>query len=115
MGQWNSERFIYAIFTLDENKKITGVYVGSTNDIGKRIDGHLADKYNPCEKQKELHDIMRTGAFIVRELNKVDYKNRWREYEWMRFFMDYTDLKIYNTYTDFHMDKEVKSREKEDS
>lgn len=37
---WKDERFIYGIFTLDENKKITGVYVGSANEIKLRIDSH---------------------------------------------------------------------------
>lgn len=103
---WHSERFIYGIFTLDDNKKINGVYVGSTNDIKSRINSHLARKNDNNPNQKELHEIMKTGTFIVRELQKVDYGNRWREYEWIRFFEDYTDYRIFNTYTNFHMDKD---------
>lgn len=105
---WKDERFIYGIFTLDENKKITGVYVGSANEIKLRIDSHLSSK-NDNPNQKELHEIMRTGAFIVRELQKVNYENRWREYEWIRFFRDYTDYRIFNTFTNFHMDKDSDS------
>ena len=104
MGTWNSERFIYGVFTLDQNKKITGVYVGSANDIKQRITSHLSNKREESGMQKELHDIMRTGAFVVRELQKVDFENRWREYEWIRFFQDYTDYKVYNTFM-CHADK----------
>lgn len=110
---WNSERFIYGIFLLDENEKITGVYVGSANDIKSRIDSHLSSKNNDNPNQKELHEIMRTGAFIVRELQQVDYKNRWREYEWIRFFKDHTDYRIFNVYTNFHMNKDNDSHPKE--
>lgn len=105
MGTWNSERFVYGIFTLDQDKKITGVYVGSANEIKQRITSHLSYKSEETGLQKELHDIMRTGAFVVRELQKVDFENRWREYEWIRFFQDYTDYKIYNTFINCHVDK----------
>ena len=114
MSRYDKERYLYAIFTLDENKKIDGVYVGSTNDIKARIDGHLSDK-RIVGKQNDLHEIMRTGSFIVRELNEVDYKSRWREYEWIRFFQDYTNLKIYNTFINCLIDKEMKFKEEEEN
>lgn len=110
---WQSERFIYGIFILNENKKITGVYVGSANDIKARIDSHLLKRSNDNPNQKELHELMRTGSFVIRELQKVDYENRWREYEWIRFFKDYTDYKIFNVYTNCHMDKDNDSHPKE--
>jgi hypothetical protein len=105
MGQWNRERFLYAIFTLDENHKVNGVYVGSANEIKLRIDNHLGNKREECGKQKELHDIMRTGAFVVRELNKVNHETSWKEYDWIRFFRDYTNLKIFNTMVNCYLDK----------
>ena len=104
MGWRNDERFIYAIFTLDENKKVNGVYVGSSNEIKVRIDNHLHSK-TLCGNQQELHDIMRTGAFIVRDLNKVNHETSWKEYDWIRFFRDYTSLKVFNSLIDCHMDK----------
>ena len=104
----NEERFIYAIFTLDENKTVTGVYVGSTNDIKSRIEGHLSRKKPICEKQDELHEIMRTGAFVVKSLGMVQYKDRWVEYDWIRFFRDYTNYKVYNTLVDCY-EKEAKT------
>ena len=33
----NEERFIYAIFTLDENKTVTGVYVGSQTILNREL------------------------------------------------------------------------------
>lgn len=105
MGQWSRERFLYAIFTLDENNKVNGVYVGSANEIKRRIDSHLMDRNDPYGKQHELHEVMRTGAFIVRELNKVNHETSWKEYDWIRFFRDYTNLKLYNTLIDCHLDK----------
>ena len=101
---WNRNRLLYVIHTLDENKKINGVYVGSANDIKQRISSHLAKKEGENDNQKELHEIMRRGAFLVRSFGVITFEERWREYELIRFFQDYTDLRIYNTYTDFHKD-----------
>ena len=111
MPNWNDERFLYAIFTLNKEKKVNGVYVGSANDIGKRISSHLNPKkeqYN--ERIAELHRIMNEGNFLVRPLNSVNYKERWQEYDWIRFFRDYTNLKVYNTLVDCHSDKTMDSK-----
>lgn len=85
----------YAIFPLDKNGNVAGVYVGSTGCIKQRITGHIASK--KVDPQRELHNLMRENGFKVIELYKVDkYENRWLEAVWMDIFSKYTNLKVFN-------------------
>jgi len=96
-------KMLYAIFTLDAEKQVDGVYIGSTNDLAQRIRGHFKNKNTEkIEAQRELHDRMRAGDYVIRRLNSVSFQERWQEYDWIRFFRDYTPLKIYNILVDCH-------------
>lgn len=106
---WSETRYIYAIFTLDEKRKANGVYVGSAKDVKDRIKSHLTGQRDRFGRQDELHNIMRAGAFVFRVLAKIDYHERWQEYEWIRFFQDYTNLEVYNTLIDCHREEVKKT------
>ena len=89
-------RYGYAIFPYDENGDIAGVYVGSSCNVTKRVNGHMATKTNN-DAQKELHELMRKNGYGVVELY-VAYKRNdsFKEYMWMDIFIKYSKYKVFN-------------------
>lgn len=88
---------IYAIFTLDDDGLIIGVYVGITErSVEDRINNHL---HSNDPTQKELHEHMKSGRYIVRHLERVEYRSKWKEYDWIDFFQKHTKYKVYNRKT----------------
>lgn len=87
---------VYLIFPFDENGKIEGVYVGSSNDVRSRVKNHRNDHHS-SGKQKILHDLMRKNGYdylIVDEI-KSFHENH-VEYDWMDFFIKNTTFQLFN-------------------
>ena len=86
---------IYAIYPLDKDGNITGVYVGSAWSVHDRIKNHL---YTNGEKdsQNELHTQMRLYGFRYQVLGRILTKETsYLEYVWVEFF-NTQGLKTYN-------------------
>jgi hypothetical protein len=94
---------VYAIYTLDKNGNTFGVYVGASHRVEERIKRHLH-----CHTtQIELHDLMRKGLYKVQILDSINEREEaCKEYEWIRFFQEKTDLKVFNVKTNCFL-KEV--------
>lgn len=95
---------VYAIYILDEKEKVKGVYVGATHRVKERIERHLH-----CHAtQIELHDLMRKGLYKVQILDTInERKEACKEYEWIRYFQEKTDLKVFNIKTDCFLKRGV--------
>lgn len=87
---------VYAIFTFDKNEKVDGVYIGASGEIETRLRSHLNCK--SCASQKELHEKMRDTGYCTVILDSIDsIKDSYKEYEWIRWFKNHVNLKLYNT------------------
>ena len=85
---------IYAIYPLDGEGNIAGVYVGMTSDIQTRIYQHTIPKTN--DVQDEFHSLMRENGFYFQVLDVVkELKDRHLEADWINFF-ELQDIKLFN-------------------
>ena len=89
-------RIVYAIYPHDENGNIVGVYVGSTHDLKRRLQIHMADRTTKGE-QVTLHNLMRENGFDYQKLDTInEFKERHLEYDWIAYFKEKTNLKVLN-------------------
>ena len=87
-------RKVYAIFPLNENGEIAGVYVGSSANVKERIKHHL-QTYGM--NQNELHELMRKNGYMYCLLNSIlEHKESHFEYDWIDFFDKCTSLRVFN-------------------
>lgn len=87
-------RKVYVIMPFDHDKKIAGVYVGSSANLQQRIMNHL-NSYSA--QQKELHDLMRKNGFevcVVDDIENIGESHL--EYDWIEFFKERTHFKVFN-------------------
>lgn len=89
-------KYVYAIYPKDENGNIAGVYVGSSENVERRIKHHL----NRMKKdpQPELHELMRTNGFTYEILEAMeDFRENYKEYKWIEA-MSLKYSKVFNKY-----------------
>ena len=98
-------RWVYAIYPLDENGNITGVYVGSSATPHDRVKRHCYSIHD--DKQFELHSLMRTNGYYYCLLEKItEWDQRVNEYLWIKHYME-KGMKVYNILTDCHEGKKI--------
>ena len=89
---------VYAIFPKDKDGDIAGVYIGSTfGKLELRIKNHL--RFDKKPNQKELHNLMKNNGFIYQSLeSKLEWRNRSLEYDWVDYYRQKTNLRVFNKY-----------------
>lgn len=86
-------REVYAIYPLDENGNIAGVYVGSSGDMENRFSVHLTSR---GKFQSELHNLMRQNGFTFQILDHIPNEEKNHiEYDWIDFF-SHIDIRLFN-------------------
>ena len=91
---------IYLIFPYDKDRKVAGVYVGSSKWLRVRINSHK-DTYRhrpEDDPQRELHEMMRENGFELLKVDTVNEFTKWREYVWIDMFCKYTNLRVFNKF-----------------
>lgn len=92
-------RVVYAIYPLNENGKIAGVYVGSTFDFKRRAYLHMHK--NPASRQP-FQELMIKNGFYYQTFNIINsFDEAHLEYDWMDFFKK-NGVVVFNQRTDFH-------------
>lgn len=86
---------IYAIYPLNKDGSIAGVYVGRTGDLHQRLYLHTTPKKND-DKQEEFHSLMKENGFYYQVLDDVKvFAERHLESDWINFF-EMQDVKLFN-------------------
>lgn len=86
---------IYAIYPLNKDGKIAGVYVGRTNDVLHRLYQHTTPR-NGKDNQEEFHSLMRENGFYYQVLDDVKvFAEGHLEKDWIKFF-EMQDVKLFN-------------------
>lgn len=92
------KRIIYAIYPLDSDGNIAGVYVGMTRNLRQRIKGHMNDRHT--ENQMGFHSLMRDYGFYYQILENVEeYPDRRHEYDWIDYFK-HMGVPVFNAQTE---------------
>lgn len=91
-------REVYLIFPYDEFGNVAGVYVGSSSWVEERIRRHLYDFNNEFINQRELHELMRKNGFALAVVDNIEnYKESYTEYDWVDYFRNFYDMRIFNS------------------
>ena len=86
---------IYAIYPFDRSKNFAGVYVGSTDNLKRRIKLHLNNKRDTS--QALLHSLMRENGYVFQVLEEIDcWEDAHLEYDWIDFFETNSNLTVFN-------------------
>lgn len=98
-------KVVYAV----QHKVTKKMYIGITNNLESRYGSHLSllrnNKHHSALMQKEynehggLYDV-----FILDEVNS--YSDRYKEYEWMRYYKTQDERYGYNAQDKGRMDKD---------
>lgn len=96
-------RYVYAIYPYDSEGNFAGVYVGQSEDVEKRITGHIYTSSHSA--QDELHQLMKENGFeyevldVIRGEYELDI-----EYKWINHFSTFKGLQVFNAR---RMEKEI--------
>lgn len=95
-------RYIYAIYPVDEHGKATGVYVGCTSNVERRIREHRYNRTPSCGSYK-LSDDMRKG-FMYQILDEIEEKDSYLEYDYIDLFCRMAIVPVLNSRIGNHAD-----------
>ena len=97
---------VYAI----QHKITKKIYIGVTNNLESRYRTHLSllknNKHNALLMQKEYNE--HGGLYDVFILDEIDsYLDRYKEFQWMRYYKTQDEKYGYNAQDKGRMDKDV--------
>lgn len=97
-------KIVYAI----QHRATKRIYIGITNDLENRYKVHLSllrnNKHTAKLMQEEYNKY--GGMYDVFILDEIrDYRDRYKEYEWMRFYDTQNPIYGYNSQDKGRMDK----------
>lgn len=89
-------KYVYAIYPKDKDGNIAGVYVGSSENVERRIRSHTNRHRN--DTQYELHFLMRKNGFEFEVLDSINCPDEmYKEYMWIELLCK-NYPKVFNKY-----------------